>query len=356
MVHRSHRRTTTGFTLVELLVVIAIIGILVSLLLPAVQQVREAARRTECLNNLKQIGLACMNFQSARRKFPTAGGSADDYWPNSFGNRENYEAAGWMYQILPYLEQDNIHRQRTQLGWDGGDHALIETPITTYQCASRGERFGTWWDVIPMALGDYAGVMGSENDLDPAIGTWEFQWNEGLPVTATEADWVWTGIISRGGHVEYQSGGSKVVTKFAKVNFRDITDGSSNTIMIMEKAVNIENWSIDSSGYDWWEQKGYYTGADWPTMRVITPNTVDDPGDLDIVPLLSDNAPRPAYYTYNSAGRSFEKGFGSAHTTVVNGVFGDGSTKNVAMETDLTLMNQLGKRADGAVIDLSDVF
>ncbi len=186
-----------AFTLIELLVVIAIIGILVSLLLPAVQQVREAARRTECLNNLKQIGLACANFESARRHFPTAGGSAQDFWPNSFGNRESYEAAGWMYQIMPYIEQDNLHRQRKQLGWDGGDFPLISTPIKSYQCPSRGDRFGVW-GLNTVALGDYAGIMGSENDLDPAtqIEPWGFQFNEGLPVLAHEASHVWTGVIA----------------------------------------------------------------------------------------------------------------------------------------------------------------
>ncbi len=352
---RHHPLRRPAFTLVELLVVIAIIGILVGMLLPAVQQVRESARRTECINNMRQIGLACQNFVSSRRHFPTTGGSADDFWANSFGNINGYEAAGWMYQILPYIEQDNIHNQRRTLGWDGGDSPLIETPIQMFNCPSRGDRFGSWFGVFPVALGDYAGVMGSENDWDEAAqgSPWGFQWNEGLPPTDAEmAGYVWTGIICREAHTQYVSG-SPNVTKFPKVGFRSITDGSSNTVMIMEKAVAVEHWSIDSSGYDWWELKGYYSGADWPTMRVITPEF--GPGVLPEVPMLSDGADRPATYTYNSAGRPFEKGFGSAHTSVVNGVFGDGSTRSISNSVDLQLMNSCGKCSDGTVLDLSEL-
>ena len=96
-----------GFTLVELLVVIAIIGILIGMLLPAVQQVREAARRTECTNNLRQLGLAAINFESAHMHFPTAGDCSDSYhddrqftMPLPFIDFEN---AGWMFQILPFI-------------------------------------------------------------------------------------------------------------------------------------------------------------------------------------------------------------------------------------------------------------
>ncbi|HOM19265.1 MAG TPA: DUF1559 domain-containing protein, partial [Thermoguttaceae bacterium] len=98
-----------AFTLVELLVVITIIGILISLLLPAVQSAREAARRTQCINNLKQIGLAILNHEQARREFPTGG---DIPWPNIANYLTNgqpngpaKQGLGWAYQILPYLEQ-----------------------------------------------------------------------------------------------------------------------------------------------------------------------------------------------------------------------------------------------------------
>lgn len=362
MIASSARRQKRAFTLIELLVVIAIIGILVSLLLPAVQQVREAARRTECLNNLKQVGLASQNYVSARRAFPTAGGNPDTWdfwvmqngWPDFLPQNRQYESAGWMFQLLTYIEQDNLAKQRTNLGWEGGDYPLISTRISTYQCPSRGERFGVL-GLNSVALGDYAGIMGSENDLPD--GEWGYSFNEGQSPNVNEARYVWSGIISKGGATDYvTTSGGPTITKFPKVTFASITDGSSNTAMIMEKAVAVENWSIpDTGGYDFWELKGYYGGADWPTMRVVT--DLAGPGTNPAVEVISDSTPRPQpWHSYPTGDRPFEKGFGSAHPATFNAVFGDGSTKPIAYQVDLTLLNRLGKRNDGFVIDLSEIF
>src|SRR3954453_19836484 len=106
-----------GFTLIELLVVIAIIAVLIGLLLPAVQKVREAAARAKCQNNLKQIGLAVHNFHDSQGQFPTAGtgwgsvqqGISYDS-PTGSPQGTTYQNASWMFQILPYIEQENLYR------------------------------------------------------------------------------------------------------------------------------------------------------------------------------------------------------------------------------------------------------
>src|SRR5262245_61968776 len=135
----GQRTFLSGFTLVELLVVIAIIGILVALLLPAIQSAREAARRTQCMNNLKNIGLAVLNHADAHKVFPTGGRS---YVPASgipglAQNLENGRPLGpdrqglsWGYQILPYIEEANAQQMTTQ-------QQLQQVVISIYVCPSR---------------------------------------------------------------------------------------------------------------------------------------------------------------------------------------------------------------------------
>ena len=128
------RRNRCGFTLVELLVVVAIISILVTLLLPAVQAAREAARRTYCMNQLKQIGLAVLNHVSSRRVFPTGGNTPwpniEDYTQHGVPYGPSRQGLGWAFQILPYLEEGPTHAIDTQA-------ELAATPINGYFCPSR---------------------------------------------------------------------------------------------------------------------------------------------------------------------------------------------------------------------------
>ena len=156
------RQKSRAFTLVELLVVIAIIGILIALLLPAVQAAREAARRTSCTNNLKQISLACHNFHDTYRKLPPS-----CYWD---------ETPSWFALVLPFLEGGNLHDAWDfTLRWHRDPQARArETEVDTYQCPSRqrpqklspsGVYFG---EPHPAATyGDYAGNGGTESVCCP---------------------------------------------------------------------------------------------------------------------------------------------------------------------------------------------
>jgi prepilin-type N-terminal cleavage/methylation domain-containing protein/prepilin-type processing-associated H-X9-DG protein len=160
------RKTTTrpGFTLIELLVVIAIIAILIGLLLPAVQKVREAANRSQCQNNLKQLGLACHNYHDANQRFPPAyiirggltfnGGSASGLQPGT-------NAHAWGTLILPYLEQDNLYKRYRMdmlyfnqgvVGADVDHGGVLGAPLKVFRCPSSPTGQGTYTQHFTMTL------------------------------------------------------------------------------------------------------------------------------------------------------------------------------------------------------------
>ncbi len=346
---RSHRSNYAAFTLVELLVVIAIIGVLVALLLPAIQAAREAARRSQCINNLRQIGLGCLNFESASGAFPTAGGAVAQFF-NPADQAEaayGYESASWMYQVLPYIEQQNLEDLRrgdgnTIVGFI--DTGLAETPVPQFNCPSRINRIGTI-GIDVYALGDYAGVMASWNDplWNDGTGGGGFEWRTSHPPRQYEETAVWTGILVKGGQVNISQTPPQV-WKFQKIGFKAIKDGASNTILLAEKSVPSQFWTI-SSGNPWpyWEIYGYYTGADWPVMRLFGALTQGSSSPRTEVPILGDDAKRPNTTSLQPP----EFGFGSAHPGIIVSVFGDGSTHTIAQEADLLVLDQLGKRADG---------
>lgn len=355
---RSFRR---GFTLVELLVVIAIIGILIAMLLPAVQQVREAARRSTCLNNLRQLGLAIHNFESSTMKFPTAGDCSDGYWDPSrqFTPVYSVENIGWAYQILPYMEQNNTHAQRAANGiWLSGVPAVAEASIASFYCPSRGQRISlNSFHPFPLALGDYAGVgRGWADENNVSVANWGLTFSRWENPNSFEQETVWTGMIAKGGHVRNGSGTPQVF-EYNKVGFSSVVDGSSNTFLLMEKAVNGQFYSFVSTQYsDWWES-GIYHSADWSSMRLASgPHGGDTWGGFRgyELGLWPDNMQRPANVV-ESTGRTRELGFGSAHPGTTSAVMGDASVQSIAMSARATILNRVGQRSDGMNFTLNDL-
>ena len=163
---------------------------------------------------------------------------------------------------------------------------------------------------------------------------------------------MWTGIIARGGHVQMTN--PPTVTKFQKVDFKSIEDGSSNTILVAEKAVDAKYYSLPStSPWPHWEMYGYYVGADWPNMRVfgaILPDSIPHIASQRAMPLKADTDSRGVLPSVVE-----ENGFGSAHPGILCSVWGDGSTRTISMSADLLLLDRLGNCADQYQVSYTDL-
>ncbi|GIW97305.1 MAG: prepilin-type N-terminal cleavage/methylation domain-containing protein [Pirellulaceae bacterium] len=295
---RSRRH---AFTLVELLVVIAIIGVLVGLLLPAVQAAREAARRMQCQNNLKQLALACLNYESALKRFPMAFVPAvTPYPPNA--NNANVEAWGWGALLLPYLEQGNLHSRlqvnryslRATIAGENPSltpaqaQALLQTPISTFQCPSDT---GAGGDLIHQQR-HFGGGVGTQA---AGLGNWR-------PARANY-------ISNRGTRDQPQStlDTHGMMMENTAIRIAEVTDGTSNTFQIGER---------DSQ---------YGRGGTWIGVR--NPRGAFARGiyyvTANVRPPL--NSSDPPYGWNSSANRAVQAGFSSLHTGGANFAYVDGS-------------------------------
>ena len=357
------RRPRPGFTLVELLVVIAIIGVLVSLLLPAVQKIREAANRMSCSNNLKQIGLAIHNFHDTKGQFPTTpdwndvpSGDHMGISYNSDGSPHDvrYQCAGWAYQILPYLEQDNLYALSDVATDASGNKNIVALPtpqypagsyvinmqaavvgqvrsqvVKNYYCPSRrpATQYPLWGGGMGGKL-DYAATH--PDSAVPVLGN--PPWSDVYSCTFT-----WWGDTGQHGVLECRHIG--------KITFAQVTDGTSNTMMIAEKWMPTDQYGGSPSG----DQYGF-VGGDWCDDRRGT--GMETPSTLLNLPNPSRDIPYNHVIADNSGDTwRAESQFGSAHPAGINAVFADGSVHVVHYGIDPQVFNQLGHRNDSVPLD-----
>ncbi len=303
----------SGFTLIELLVVIAIIATLVALLLPAVQQAREAARRTQCRNHLKQFALGWMEHEESIGHLPTGGWGWSWIGRADLGFGEN-QPGGWVYNILPYVDQEPLYQK---YGTTALNLERVQKPISLFNCPTRrGQR------PYPCGTSLYeTGVPGLSGKMDYAANCGDQLLNEyfgGPPDVATGTTPGWSGWHNT-------SGLTGVCFERSKIRFADITDGSSNTYMVGEKYLN---GLTTNSGSDPADNETQYSGFNNDNYRT---------GNLE--PMQDTDG-------FVSTFR-----FGSAHVSAFNMGLCDGSVRSVTYSIDLQVSRNLANRQDGNVIN-----
>jgi len=326
----------SAFTLVELLVVIAIIGILVALLLPAIQAAREAARRTQCQNQLKQLGLAMQNAEGTHGTLPSGGWGWHWMGDPDAGYGVN-QPGSWVYSILPYIEAGNIQKIAAGLPLSKKRAALTklsETPIETMNCPSRrpaiafpvayNDSFMNMKTPKLAVRGDYAACVGGQFrpidvDGDP-IKKEPRRLEEGI----TTFDWT-----HQGRYVE-ENRFDGVIYYHSKVELRQITDGLSNTYLVGEKFLESNHYDTGLPSYD---DQSFYVGYD----RDIAISAW-------FPPLQDTLLPRDTAFR-----------FGSAHAGVFQVAFCDGSVHAINYDIDTETHRSLGSRNGGEVVDASSL-
>jgi len=344
------RSQRNGFTLVELLVVIAIIGILIGMLLPAVQQVREAARRTACMNNIRQLSLACLNYESSRQQFPPGIGTPSNYnqspkwyadgtWEFSAQTGGNFESFyGWGFYLLPFSEQGNVsavYNQEKPTGW-GGSTGLIpstgellnETPLPLHLCPSdeSGDPINhCFFDTTPLGGGEIS--ESARSNYVASIGNLNV-WARGNPINSSMFGMF--GVNSR-------------------LKQSELIDGTSNVIMLGERATRPD---MDLNGDEGTElddaSPALVRGAIW--IGTVSPQNLPatPAGGGGRYCVLGRTGPDNSYEVNGRlASASIAS---SAHPGGANCGLGDGSTHFFSDNLSNVTLQDLSMISDGAVV------
>ena len=356
MKHESQAHDRSAFTLVELLVVIAIIGILVALLLPAVQQAREAARRIQCTNQVRQVGLACLNLESALGFWPSGGIQP---WPEAecyLGAGPKKQGLSWAFQILPYFEEDAIAQFKTT-------EEIAGAQVGQLFCPSR--RAPTFSDQGQAWLMDYAGVVPGpsrseyegnyDNDMlslrngvtracARGYGYWgvpsfsnDFDPQPKSQLTGRNGFVDFNGVIVRSSFLADENtnqGNGTCKSEPVDLNYTSIVrmgkikDGTSKTAVITEKRLR-----LGETAGDWDDDRGWSDGWDVDTMRYgLCQPRPDGPDEIGNWPAFALMA-------------------GSRHQSGMNTVFADGHVEAINFDIDLETWNRVCHRKDGEIID-----
>jgi prepilin-type N-terminal cleavage/methylation domain-containing protein/prepilin-type processing-associated H-X9-DG protein len=340
-----------AFTLVELLVVIAIIGVLIALLLPAVQAAREAARLRQCTNNLKQMGLGFTNHESTHGFLPSSGWGWR-WQPDPKGGYGEKQPGGWAYNILAYAEMQNLRNIGTNFTGTGAQLEqrpdlipLISTPISLFICPSRRQAI-----VYPMVRNGYlANNLRSCTAPNCTVARIDYAANggnvnaieeEGPGSIAAAANWAWRFDPSRNGYTPLNG----ITYQRSNIKLAQITDGTSNTAMVGEKYINPDRY-FDGNAWD--DDQDIFPGQDRDVNR-FTAAGATGPAVAGYAPVLPITVAQQRLPRRDTPGVESNETywFGSNHVSGLNMVFCDGSVRHISFDIEPEVWRLYGGRDD----------